>query len=243
MAMRLQKIIALSGVASRREAERLIAAGEVRVNGKVITQQGCLFDPAADRVQVQGRLLPPPDEKVYLLLYKPRGCVSTTSDEKGRPTVMDLIKKVRVRVFPVGRLDFNTEGALLFTNDGALAEKLLAPESKVPRTYLVKVRGIPTEKTLNRIRRGVRLEGPTLPMKAKVHRTTGNNSVLELELIEGKKHHIRRVCEKVGHRVVKIHRTQFANLDVTGVPPGAYRFLSRQEVRSLQRLVTRGKPS
>ena len=245
MAMRLQKIIAMSGLVSRHEAERLIDDGQVRVNGTVIRKQGVLADPLVDHIQVKGRKLPPPDEKVYVLFHKPRGCVTTTQDEKGRPTVMDFIDEVRVRVFPVGRLDFNTEGVLLLTNDGDTADKLLDPKYKIPRTYLVKVRGIPAEKTLNKLRKGVRLDNrPTLPLKVTLERTTGKNCFLELKLMEGKKHHIRRVCEKVGHRVVKITRNRFANVDLTGLPPGAYRFLNPREIRSLKKMVSaRGKSS
>ncbi len=239
MAMRLQKIIAMSGLVSRREAERLIDEGKVSVNGSVILKQGVLADPSVDDIRVKGRRLSPPDEKVYVLFNKPRGCVTTTKDEKGRQTVMDFVTEVKVRVYPVGRLDFNTEGALLLTNDGDTADKLLDPKYKVPRTYQVKVRGVPIEKTLNRLRRGVRLDNrPTLPLKVTVQRTTGKNSFLELELTEGKKHHIRRICEKVGHPVVKISRIKFANVDLTNLPSGAYRFLSPREIRELKKMVS-----
>lgn len=241
--MRLQKIIAMSGLVSRREAERLIDDGQVRVNGTVILKQGVLADPLVDDIRVKGRPIPPPDEKVFVLFHKPRGCVTTTKDEKGRLTVMDLVTEVKVRVYPVGRLDFNTEGALLLTNDGDTADKLLDPKYKVPRTYLVKVRGIPTEKTLARLKRGVRLDNrPTLPLKVSLKRTTGKNCFLDLELMEGKKHHIRRVCEKVGHPVIRITRNRFANVDLTNLPPGAYRFLNPHEVRALKKMVSmRGK--
>ncbi|CAI2717240.1 pseudouridine synthase [Nitrospina watsonii] len=242
MAMRLQKIIALSGVASRREAERFIEQGQVTVNDILVTKQGTTADPATDRIRVNGRLLPPPKEKTYILVNKPRGCVTTTKDEKDRPTVMDLIKKIRVRVYPVGRLDYNTEGVLLITNDGDMADQLLDPKNKIPRTYQVKVSGIPVEKTLNKLRRGVNLDGrPTLPLEASVHRTTGKNCILELQLIEGKKHHIRRVCEKVGHPVIKITRTQFGPLTHDQLPPGAFRPLTIAEVKALRRLVAKKK--
>jgi len=242
MAMRLQKIIALSGIASRREAERLIEEGQVTVNGEPVRKQGVTVDPYVDRIMVQGRLLPPPKEKTYILLNKPRGCVTTTKDEKGRPTVMDILKKIRVRVFPVGRLDYNTEGVLLVTNDGDLADGLLDPKNQIPRTYQVKVRGVPTEKTLGKLEKGVNLDGrPTQPMKARVHRTTGKNCFLELQLTEGKKHHIRRVCEKVGHPVVKITRTKFGPLSNTHLPTAAYRYLTPGEVKSLRKLVENKK--
>jgi pseudouridine synthase len=151
---------------------------------------------------------------------------------------MDFFKDLPARLYPVGRLDFNTEGLLLFTNDGELSKKLLSPQSHVPRTYVVKVRGVPDEKDLNRLRKGVRLDNrPTGPMKVHVQRTTGKNSVLSMQLTEGKYRHIKQVCEKVGHPVVKINRTRFGNLDLTGLPLGAYRFLTSREVRSLASLV------
>jgi len=238
MALRLQKIIANAGIASRREAERLIDEGRVTVNGTVVRQQGVLADPDADRIKVNGRLIPAPEKKVFILFNKPRGCLTTVKDDKARPTVMDFFKDLPARVYPVGRLDFNTEGLLLFTNDGDLSKKLLAPKSKVPRTYLVKVRGIPEEKALNRLRRGVLLDNkPTGPMNVHIKRTTGKNSVLSIKLTEGKYRHIKRVCEKVGHPVVKINRTEFGKLTLKEVPLGAYRFLTPKEIRSLSALV------
>jgi len=238
MTIRLQKIIASAGIASRREAERLIDEGRVSVNGTVVRQQGVLADPDADQIKVNGRLLPAPEKKVFILLNKPRGCLTTVKDDKARPTVMDFFKDLPARVYPVGRLDFNTEGVLLFTNDGDLSKKLLTPKSKVPRTYLVKVRGVPEEKALNRLRKGVRLDNrPTGPMKVHIKRTTGKNSVLSIKLAEGKYRHLKRVCEKVGHPVVKINRTEFGKLNLIGLPLGAYRFLTPKEVRSLNALV------
>ena len=240
MTLRLQKIIANAGIASRREAERLIDEGRVTVNGTVVRQQGVQADPGTDRIKVNGRLIPAPEKKVFILFNKPRGCLTTVKDDKARPTVMDFFKDLPARVYPVGRLDFNTEGLLLLTNDGELSKKLLAPESKVPRTYLVKVRGVPEEKALNRLRRGVRLDNrPTAPMKVHVKRVTGKNSVLSIKLTEGKYRHLKRVCEKVGHPVVKINRIEFGKLNLKEVPLGAYRFLTPKEVRSLNALVNK----
>jgi len=238
MTLRLQKIIANAGIASRREAERLIDEGRVTVNGTVVRQQGVQADPEVDRIKVNGRPLPAPEKKVFILFNKPRGCLTTVKDDKARPTVMDFIKDLPARVYPVGRLDFNTEGLLLLTNDGDLSKKLLAPKSKVPRTYLVKVRGVPEEKALNRLRKGVRLDNrPTGPMKVDIKRTTGKNSILSIRLTEGKYRHLKRVCEKVGHPVVKINRTEFGKLNLKEIPLGAYRFLTAKEVRSLNALV------
>lgn len=238
MAIRLQKIIANAGLASRREAERLIDDGKVSVNGTVVRQQGVLADPATDQIKVNGKLIPAPEKKIFILFNKPKGCLTTVKDDKARPTVMDFFKDLPARVYPVGRLDFNTEGLLLLTNDGDLSKKLLSPKSKVSRTYLVKVRGIPEDKALNRLRKGVRLDyKPTGPLKVHVQRTTGKNSILVMKLTEGKNRHIKRVCETVGHPVVKITRTEFGRLNLTGLPLGAYRFLTGKEIRSLSALV------
>ncbi len=240
--MRLQKIISLAGIASRREAERLIDQGKVTVNGAVIRQQGCLADPEKDKIKVLGRLVPMPEKKVYVVFNKPRGCLTTTKDDQDRPTVMDFINKVPGRIFPVGRLDFNTEGLLLLTNDGNLSKKLLDPSYQVPRTYRVKVRGIPDAKVLGKLAKGIPVDGlPSQPMEASIFRVTGKNSILTLTLREGKNRHIRKVCEKVRHPVVKINRIQFGSIDLTGLPIGAYRFLSPLEVRSLKSLVSKKK--
>ena len=239
MRIRLQKVIADAGLASRREAERWIAEGRVEINGKIANKPGTTVDPVSDEIRVRGKLIPRAHEKVYLLLNKPTGCLTTTvPDARGRMTVMDLIEKVPTRVFPVGRLDFNTQGALLLTSDGALSKKLLDPKYRVSRIYLVKVRGIPDEKKLRRLRRGVRLDNqPTAPVEVTVHRVSGKNCFLKLKLVEGKNRHIKRMCEVVGHPVVRLKRTHFGPLNLTGLPLGAYRFLSPREIRSLEFLV------
>lgn len=194
MKIRLQKIIADAGIVSRREAERLITEGKVMVNGKVVTQLGSLADPELDRIKVRGRLIPRIHEKAYLILNKPARCLTTTKDERERPTVMEFVKKAPERVFPVGRLDYHTQGVLLFTNDGETARRLLDPKYRVKRVYLVKVRGIPDEKDLARLRKGVRLDYcPTLPIEVDVIRASGNNCFLTMKLMEGKNRHIKRV--------------------------------------------------
>ena len=156
MKTRLQKVIADAGLASRREAERWITEGRVKVNGNVVTKLGSTADPFLDEIRARGKLIPRPQGRVFILLNKPANFLTTMGeDERGRKTVMDLIKNIPARVFPVGRLDYNTQGALLLSSDGTLSKKLLDPKYKVPRTYLVKVRGVPDEKTLRRLRRGV----------------------------------------------------------------------------------------
>ncbi len=239
MKIRLQKIIADAGLASRREAERWIEQGKVRVNDQVVIKLGSLADPVKDPIRVQGKLIPRRQESAYVILNKPTGCLTTMNDDKrGRTTVMEYVRVVEARVFPVGRLDYNTQGALLFTNDGLLAKKLLDPKYAVPRTYKVKVSGVPNEKTLKRLARGVHLEDSKFkPMEAKVGRVSGKNCFLILTLVEGKNHHIKKVCEHIGHPVIKLQRTHFAGLNLTGLPLGACRFLSSKEIKSLKKLV------
>jgi len=238
MKMRLQKIIAQAGLASRRQAEQWIADGKVSVNGKVADKPGALADPDKDAIKVRGKLLPPREEKTYLILYKPTGCLTTLRDDRERPTVMDFMKKVSARVFPVGRLDFNTQGLLLFTNDGALGKKLMDAKKGVIRTYRVKVHGIPTEKDLRRLRKGIRLDNRrTAPMGAKIFRVSGKNCFLTLKLIEGKNRHIKRICELIRFPVIKLNRTHFAFLNLNGLKPGEFRYLTAKEVQSLKKLV------
>lgn len=245
MKTRLQKIIADAGLASRREAERWIAEGCVRVNDGVVTKPGTLADPERDRIKVKGRLIPKPEKKTYLILNKPPSCLTTmVTDKRGRKTVMDFVKKVPLRVFPVGRLDYNTQGLLLFTNDGALAKKLLDPRQKVVRTYQVKVRGVPDEKALNRVRRGIRLEDhPAAPIETEVTRISGKNCFLTMKLVEGKYHHIKRVCEKIRHPMIKLKRTHFGKLNLGGLPLGSCRTLTRREIQSLYASVGQGTGS
>jgi len=240
MEIRLQKIIADAGLASRREAERWILEGKVQVNNKLVTQLGSLADPREDRIKVSGKLIPKKQDEVYLVLNKPTGCLTTMAEDKrGRTTVMEYVKVTKVRVFPVGRLDYNTQGILLFTNNGLLAKKLLLPKYKVVRTYKVKVSGLPNEKTLKRLMRGVHIsEEKFRPIDAKIQKTSGKNCFLVMTLVEGKNRHIKKVCEHIGHPVIKLQRTHFGGLNLTGLPLGACRFLSPKEVKSLKKLVT-----
>ena len=236
---RLQKIMAGSGVASRRKAEEIIAAGRVTLNGKVVTEQGTKADPERDEICVDGKPLKKAERLVYYLLNKPKGYVTTVSDPEGRPTVMDLLPKSGERVYPVGRLDYASEGLLLMTNDGALAAKLMKAGSHVPKTYLVKVSGKPDEKAIARLQAGVAIELEngrrvrTTPAKIQLAED-GANPWYEVVLTEGRNRQIRRMFEQVGHHVEKIKRVQLGPL-VLDVDPGKLRELTRKEVEQLKR--------
>jgi 23S rRNA pseudouridine2605 synthase len=230
--VRLNAYLARSGVASRRGAEELIRTGRVRVNGEVAGL--ATFVEAADRVEVDGRLLAP-EPLVYVLLHKPAGVVTTARDPHGRRTVVDLVG-VPQRVVPVGRLDADTTGALLLTNDGPLAHRLAHPRYEVDKVYEADVEGHPGDEALRRLAEGVDLDdGRTAP--AEVRRL--GPSLLELTLHEGRKHQVKRMCEAVGHPVRRLHRRGYAGLTVSGVGPGAWRELTQEEVAALRALTGR----
>lgn len=233
---RLQKVLAKAGIASRRAAEQLILEGRVRVNGTVVQELGSRVDPSRDAVKVDGRRIPAiPTTPVYLMLNKPRGYVTTLRDPQRRPTVLDLVKEVKRRVYPVGRLDFNSEGLLLLTDDGDLARDLMHPRSHVRKTYLVKVRGRPDPATLERLARGIVLEGRrTLPAEIRMVRPEPN-SWLEVTVMEGRKHQVRNMLRAVGHPVAKLKRIGYAGLSLGDLSPGAMRALTSRERAALKR--------
>jgi 23S rRNA pseudouridine2605 synthase len=237
---RLQKIIAASGVASRRKAEELIAAHRVTLNGEMVTELGTKADPDHDRISIDGAPLPSREQFLYFALHKPKGCVTTVKDPQGRPTVMELMKGVPKRVYPVGRLDYASEGLLLMTNDGALAQKLTKAGSHVSKTYLVKVSGKPDEKALARLRAGITIElddgrrVKTSPASIRLVEDAAN-PWYEVVLIEGRNRQIRRMFERVGHHVEKIRRVKLGTLSLD-IPAGKFRPLTRQEVEQLRAL-------
>ncbi|HEY5649563.1 MAG TPA: pseudouridine synthase [Nitrospiria bacterium] len=242
MQERLQKIIARAGITSRRKAEDLIRTGCVTVNGKVITELGSKADFKKDHIKVSGRLIRPNPAPVYLILHKPRGVVSTLSDPMKRKTVKDLIERVPWRVFPVGRLDFDSEGLMLFTNDGDLFHKLLHPGFKVPKTYHVKVKGLLENAEIRRLEEGVSIVGKkTLPCRIRKMTRVEKNSWLEVTLHEGRKRQIRLMIEKTRHRVLKLKRVRIGNLQLGNLPPGEFRFLNPPEVRALKALAARSE--
>jgi len=236
-AERLQKIIAAAGIASRRGAEELIRNGLVTVNGHRITELGSKADPARDHIRVKGKLLRGPERRVYLLMNKPKGCVTTLRDPENRPTVIDLLPRVGARVYPVGRLDYSSEGLLVLTNDGELASRLMKAGS-VPKTYLVKVAGSPTATALERLREGISIPSErgkrvkTAPAKIRLLHPAAN-PWYEVTLIEGKNRQIRRMFEEIGHHVEKIKRVRYGPLELD-VHPGKFRYLTAQEVARLK---------
>src|SRR5206468_12182564 len=238
MLVRLQKVIASSGLASRRKAEAMIAQGRVTVNGKVVRELGTRVDPARDHVKVNGRHLEPVQPHAYIMLNKPKGIVSSLSDPEGRPTVKDLLHGVSVRVFPVGRLDSDSEGLMLLTNHGDLAQALVHPRYHVPKTYLIKVKGVLTDDEIKSLERGVELEdGVTSPARVKKVRKAAQNSWLEITIHEGRKHQVKRMLESVGHPVLKLMRVRFGPLTLGDLAPGEYRYLTDREANALRELV------
>ncbi|WP_416149665.1 pseudouridine synthase [Salipaludibacillus sp. HK11] len=234
---RLQKVIAQSGITSRRKAEALITDGKVSVNGKKVTELGTKVDPATDKVVVNGVPIDR-EEPVYFLLYKPTGVISSVSDEFGRKVVTDYID-VAQRIYPVGRLDSDTSGLLLLTNDGDFANILMHPKYKIKKTYIAKVEGMPLRETLKKLERGVQLEdGKTAPAQLKVKKTDPkkNTAIVEISIHEGKNRQVRRMLESVGHPVIKLKRENYGFLHLRGMNAGEYRELKPHEVKQLREM-------
>jgi 23S rRNA pseudouridine2605 synthase len=235
--VRLQKVIAGSGLASRRKAEALIAGGRVTVNGRVVRELGIRVDPAHDHVKVDGKHIKSEQPHVYVMLHKPKGCVSSLHDPEGRPTVKDLLHGVSVRIFPVGRLDFDCEGLMLLTNHGDLAQALLHPRHHVPKTYLIKVKGVLSETEIRSLEQGVRLDdGMTAPAKVRKIEKAEQNSWVEITIYEGRKHQVKRMLDAVGHPVLKLTRVRFGPLSLGHLAVGQYRFLTDREANALRSL-------
>lgn len=244
MDQRLQKLIAAAGVASRRHAEELIAAGKVTVNGEVVKELGTKADPEKDHIKVNGKLINPQlksREKVYILLNKPKGYLTSVSDPEGRPLVMELLPPALARVHPVGRLDFNTEGLLLLTNDGEFTNFITAARNQVEKVYEVKVKGVPAENGIERLRRGVVLEDGTRTARAKITKLneTRTNAWYEVLLHQGRNQQVRRMFELIGHSVLKLRRVRIGLLRDENLKPGQWRFLSPAEVRRMMKTKVR----
>lgn len=237
--VRLHKYIAQAGLASRRTAERWILEGRVSVNGAVITALGTTVDPDRDDVRVDGRRVPPVRGREVLLLHKPRFCLTTVKDPQGRPTVMDYLQGLSVRVYPVGRLDWDASGALLLTNDGELANRLMHPAYGIEKVYQVQVQGVPTAEQLAQLRRGVPLEeGVTAPAAVRLVRRAQTSAWLEIRLHQGWYRQIKRMGEAVGLPVLQIHRTAYGPISLGTLPAGRWRRLTEREVRRLREAVS-----
>jgi pseudouridine synthase len=242
-AERLQKALARAGVASRRAAEQMIVDGRVRVNDVVIKELGTKIDPSKDQVRVDGRVVQvmpaEAQEKVYFLLNKPTGFLTTTKDDRGRRTVMDLVRAASAaRIYPVGRLDYDAEGALLLTNDGELANLLTHPRYHVPKTYMAKIKGVPREQDLDKLRRGISLEdGPTKPAHVEVIQKVRVNTWVEITVTEGRNRLIKRMFWRIQHPVLKLVRTKFGALDTEGLRVGEYRELEPKELTQLRAIL------
>jgi len=235
--IRLQKYLSNAGVCSRRKAERLILAGKVKVDGKVVPVLGTKVQPGKQKVTVNGRLVRPERSHIYLVMNKPRGVLTTMSDPHGRPTIVDLIKDVRRRVYPVGRLDMDSEGLLFLTDDGELAYRLLHPSFKVPKKYVVTVRGLPSKRDLAILRSGVEIEPGirTKPCTIKILGKRKSEAVFEVTLTEGRKRQIRLMFKAVDHPVTRLKRTEMGPLRLGGLRPGTHRSLTPQEIGGLKK--------
>ncbi len=233
--MRLHKYLAICGVSSRRRAEEMISSGRVMVNGKIVSEQGMQVDPDVDLVLVDGQKIHGPEAKVYYALNKPLGVVSTVRDESGRPTVRDILKDVKLRIYPVGRLDADSEGLLLLTNDGELAARLMHPRYNVTKKYEVWVTDKPAKMALELLRNGVKLtDGITRPASVKVLEVGKADNKLEISLQEGRNRQIRRMCQAIGHPVLRLRRISIGPFELGDLPVGCYRKLTQFEVDSLQ---------
>lgn len=232
MQERLQKILAQAGIASRRKAEELIREGKVRVDGMVVTEMGVRVDPATQKIECNGRPVFSLEKKVYILLHKPAGFLSTVRDPQGRPIVTDLLPNIKERIYPVGRLDLDTEGALLLTNDGELAQAVLHPSREVKKTYVAKIKGRPGPKKLAALSRGIELEGKkTWPAEITVLASEKQTTTIQIVIHEGRKRQVRKMFEAVGHPVLQLKRMAYGQLALGELKPGKYRFLPPGDIK------------
>lgn len=238
MQIRLNKFLSQTGIASRREADKIIAEGKVMVNGVAVQVLGYKIDDTKDRVEVDGKRVKKDENLIYLMLNKPSGYLVTLKDPFSRPTIKDLLPNLKKKVFPVGRLDYDSEGLLLFTNDGELAYCLTHPRFKIKKTYLVKVTGSPDPSNLSRLERGIFLDGrKTAPAKVSCLSDSPKKILLRIEITEGRKREVKRMCEAVGHRVLQLKRIGFAGLTLGKLAKGNYRFLRQKEIDKLKKQV------
>jgi len=234
MEIRLQKWLAMAGVASRRKAEELIREGRVRVNGNIVTELGAKACPQSDMVELDGKIVEIESDKVYIMLHKPEGVVTTVTDPFGRSTVMDFVPQ-DTRLFPVGRLDQDTSGIILLTNDGEWAQKLTHPKHETKKTYVAVVKGTPTAESLTTLRKGISIDGKkTAPAQVRFmgKQKSNTNAILEITIHEGRNRQVRKMCEAIGHRILNLQRVKVGNLELGDLPKGKWRVLTRKEVNT-----------
>lgn len=235
--MRLQKFIALAGVASRRRAEELIDKGRVKVNGKRVKEMGTKINPETDRVFVDDKEIKLSEERIYIILNKPVGYVTTLSDELDRPKVVDLVKEIKERIYPVGRLDYNTSGLLLLTNDGELTHKITHPSNHVYKIYTCKIGGIITKKEIEKFRSGIDIGGyVTAPAQIEILKKHRDSSLVKVLIHEGKNRQIRRMMEALNHPVIKLKRISIGKINLDNLPSGKWRYLTKEEIQYLKDL-------
>lgn len=235
--MRLQKYMALAGVASRRKSEEIILNGDVKVNNKIVIKLGSKVDPKKDKVKVYDKLIKLESQKIYIMLNKPMGYVSTVKDEKGRKKVLDLIEGVEERIYPVGRLDADTTGLLLLTNDGALTQKITHPSSGVVKKYIAIVDGVPNKVELKKLREGLYINGrKTSKANIKILKRFDDDSIIEVQITEGRNRQVKKMFESVNHPVKKLKRIAIGDINMGNLDIGNYRFLNEEEVKYLKSL-------
>lgn len=235
--MRLQKFMAKSGLGSRRACEEIIKQGRVEVNGKIINKMGMSVNPEKDRIKVDGELIQISTEKIYILMNKPTGVITTVKDPFNRPTVIDMLKSVKERVFPVGRLDKDTEGLLILTNDGSLTYKITHPKYEIQKTYVAHLSGRVNKDKLMILQNGVKLEdGITAPANIKVLLVKNDYTILQIKIHEGRNRQIRRMCKAIGHPLLYLKRTRIGNIDLQDLNVGEWRYMTKQEINYLKNL-------
>lgn len=238
MEIRLQKYLANAGIASRRKAEELILAGKVTVNDKVVTELGTKVDETADKVVYNGKLIKAEQNFVYVMLHKPEGYVSTVKDQFDRPTILDLVKNVKERIFPVGRLDYDTSGMLILTNDGDLTYKMTHPKHDIKKIYEAKLFGTPSNNDINQFRWGITIEGKkTKPAVIEIISTQDRFSIVRITITEGRNRQVRKMCEAIKHPVASLKRIGMDDLFLGDLPKGQFRYLTQKEIESLKRIV------
>lgn len=232
--IRLQKYLAGCGIASRRKAEEIIAQGRITVDGEVVTAMGVQVNPARQEIRLDGKVVTPHDDLLYVLLNKPQGYVTTLSDPQGRPIVTSLLHGINARLFPVGRLDLDTEGALILTNDGELAQKIQHPSHEVTKTYEAQVLGLPSEKTLQKLEHGILLEGKkTAPAKVMIISRQTGTTTLRITIHEGRKRQVRKMFQAIGHPVFHLKRIAYGHLFLQGLLTGKYRILTPEDLKKI----------